>query len=84
MKSQKDFEVICVNDGSTDNSLSILQSYQDDRVTVYSKKNEGVFKTWQYGLTKAKGDYVTIFDDDDYIDSEYIDVIYDFINNIRW
>lgn len=82
LKSQKDFEVICVNDGSTDNSLSILQSYQDDRVTVYSKKNEGVFKTWQYGLTKAKGDYVTIFDADDYIDSEYIDVIYDFINNI--
>lgn len=76
LKSKEDFEVICVDDGSTDGSLKILKSIEDKRVLVYSKKNEGVYKTWKFGFQVSKGEYVTVFDSDDYIDTEYISFIY--------
>lgn len=81
--SNKEFEVICVNDGSSDNSTSVINSYNDSRVKVFTKENEGTFKAWQYGVKYATGDYITIFDQDDYIDSDYIDFIYEFMNSIQ-
>ena len=78
--SDKLFEVICVNDGSTDKSLSKLEEYTDERIKIYSKTNEGVLKTWRYGLERCHGDYVTIFDADDYVETDYIDRIFEFID----
>lgn len=77
--SDKDFEVLCINDGSTDDTLSILEKYNDHRIRIFTKKNEGTFKAWQYGVHKANGKYITILDQDDYIENDYINFIY---NNI--
>lgn len=78
-----DFEIICVNDGSKDNSLEVLRSIDDKRLRVFTKENEGTFKTWQYGVRQTVGDYITFFDQDDYIDGDYLPFIYRFINEIN-
>ena len=83
IKSKLDFEVICVNDGSKDNSVNVIENYNDERIKVLTKENEGTFKAWQYGLKYASGEYVTIFDQDDYIDEGYIEYIYYFMDNIK-
>lgn len=66
----KDIEVICVDDGSTDDSLDILNEYaaRDNRVKVYfNDRNHGVSYTRNYGLAKAVGEYVHFFDPDDMV-----------------
>ena len=77
------FEIICVNDGSKDESVKVINQYNDPRIKLFSKNNEGTFKAWQYGLHHASGEYVTILDQDDYIDKEYIPYIFHFIKNIN-
>ena len=69
----KDIEIICVNDGSTDNSLSILREYsnKDSRIQIIDKENEGLGYTRKAGLTIAKGDYILFLDSDDKYDSNY-------------
>ena len=56
----KDIEIICVNDGSTDNSLSILKEYasKDNRIKIIDKENEGLGYTRKVGLDNATGDYI--------------------------
>ncbi len=65
----KDIEVICVNDGSSDNSLKVLQEYatKDSRVKVLSHENRGVGYTRNVGLKNAKGRYIICLDSDDRI-----------------
>lgn len=71
--SQKytDFELILIDDGSTDNSLSICKEYAetDSRVVVHHKDNEGLVAARKTGLSLAKGEYIGFVDCDDYIDS---------------
>ena len=64
----KNIEIICLNDGSTDNSLSILQKYasKDKRIKIIDKENEGPGYTRKVGLDIAKGKYVLFCDSDDY------------------
>ena len=66
-QSFSDFEVICVNDGSVDNSLEILNEYaqKDNRIKVFSKENQGVSVARNFGLSKAKGEYILFCDSDD-------------------
>lgn len=63
----ENFEVICVNDGSTDNSPSILDEYEKkyNSVYVYTKKNGGLSSARNYGMQKATGKYVFFLDSDD-------------------
>lgn len=67
-----DLEVICVNDGSTDNSLSILNSFadQDERIRVIDKKNSGAAAARNRGIDESRGDYITFVDSDDALDPE--------------
>lgn len=82
-QSFSDFEIICLNDGSSDNSLSILKEYasKDDRVNVYSHSNMGIAKTRNKGIGLAKGKYIMFIDNDDFIDSDYLQTYYDTIEN---
>ena len=56
-QSFKDFELIIINDGSTDNSLNIIKEYikRDKRIRVINQKNAGLTKSLNKGLKKAKG-----------------------------
>ena len=65
----EDFELICVNDGSKDNSLDILNDFakKDSRVVVIDKENGGCGSARNRALDEAKGEYIYFFDPDDYI-----------------
>ncbi|OUQ00230.1 glycosyltransferase family 2 protein [Lactobacillus gallinarum] len=66
-QDESNFEVIAVNDGSTDNSLKIIKKIarNDGRIKVYSQKNKGVSYARNLGLDKAKGRYILFLDSDD-------------------
>lgn len=60
-----DFECIIVNDGSTDNGLSVIQSYKDKRIKVINQPNKGVVYSRNLAIKKATGKYIAIMDSDD-------------------
>jgi len=65
----QNYEVICINDGSTDASLSILNKFQEENtnVKVVSTENKGPAHARNRGLENAKGNYITFLDSDDQI-----------------
>lgn len=72
-------EIVCVNDGSTDESPSILAEYssKDDRIHVVTKKNGGLPSARNAGLDVAKGQYVAFVDGDDFVDLDMFHIMYD-------
>lgn len=72
----KNWEAICVNDGSTDNSLEILQQYaeKDERFIVVTQENQGLSPARNTGLEKTKGDYIMFLDGDDFIHPQCMDL----------
>lgn len=70
-----DYEVIIVNDSSTDNSLNIAKSFEekDKRFKVYTVPNGGVSKARNFGISKAIGDYVCFLDADDIWKNNYLE-----------
>ena len=68
-QTYENWELICVNDGSTDDSLEICEHYakQDSRIKVFSKVNEGVSVARNFGLKKVTGERVIFLDADLYI-----------------
>ena len=74
----KDIEIICVDDGSPDNSGKILDEYakKDNRVHVIHQKNAGVSVARNNGISEAKGEYIKFLDSDDFIDKETCQICY--------
>lgn len=77
-QSLKDIEIICINDGSTDNSPRILQKYAKkySNFIVINKKNSGYGDSMNRGLEKASGEYIGIVESDDFIESNAFEKLY--------
>ncbi len=70
----KDIEIICVNDGSTDNSAEIIKTYSN--VKLINKENGGQSSARNKGLEIAQGEYIGFVDSDDWIDLNYFETLY--------
>lgn len=78
-QSFKNFELILVNDGSTDNSLKICKEYllNDQRVKIINKENGGLSSARNAGINIAKGRYIGFVDSDDWINKEMYKILYE-------
>lgn len=78
----KDIEILAINDGSTDNSLNILNKYaaRDKRIRIINNKNVGVSETRNIGISESNGEFIVFVDSDDWIDNYMIEKMYDFIS----
>lgn len=73
-----ELEIICINDGSTDNSLAIVQEFaqRDSRIVILDKPNSGYGDSMNQGIKLARGEYIGILEPDDYLDSEAFAKLY--------
>lgn len=78
-QTYENFEVILIDDGSSDDSFAVCQNYAkaDSRVLAYTRENKGISYTRNEGIGLAKGEYLTFCDNDDEVEDNYLE---DFVN----
>jgi Glycosyltransferases involved in cell wall biogenesis len=75
VQTYNNLQIIVVNDGSIDNSLQILNTYNDDRLQIITKENGGLSSARNEGLKYVVGDYILFIDSDDWIHLNMINVM---------
>lgn len=77
-QSYRDLEIIVINDGSTDNSLSVCRNWadKDKRIRVFDQKNQGVAATRSLGLEKSEGEYIGFVDPDDCVEPDWLEEVF--------
>lgn len=80
-----DIEIICVDDGSTDNSSNVLKEYEkaDSRFKIISQENRGIASARNEGLEHVSGDYIYFIDSDDYLVETGLEVMYNLSNEMN-
>lgn len=80
-QTYRNLEILLVDDGSKDSSGNICDKWanNDSRITVFHKNNGGLSSARNYGIARAKGDYVSFIDADDYVQENYIEYLYNLI-----
>ena len=73
-QTYQNFEIIVVDDGSTDKSLSVVKTIKDKRIKVFSQKNLGVSNARNKGIKQSKGNYIAFLDADDEFLPRYLDL----------
>lgn len=78
-QTYKNFEVILVNDGSTDGSGKLCDKYSEeyDNIRVYHKSNGGLSDARNFGVQKSSGDFITFLDPDDFLEEYTLELMYD-------
>lgn len=82
----KNLEIICINDGSKDNSLELLSSLaqKDSRIIIIDKENEGVSVARNEGIKRATGEFISFIDSDDWIHPKYFEILYNGVLEKNW
>lgn len=77
-QSLQDIEIICINDGSADSSLAILQRFakKDSRISIIDKENTGYGDSMNKGIKRAHGEYIGILEPDDWVDVHAYEIMY--------
>lgn len=84
-QKEQDWEAIFINDGSTDNTLELLNEIlnKDHRIKIYTQNNKGAAKAREYGIKQANGEYITFLDVDDYFSRNALNLVYNIIKNTK-
>lgn len=80
-QTYKNFEIIVVDDGSTDDSKKIVKNFSDKRIKIISKENGGLSSARNEGLKHINGDYIWFIDSDDYIEIDALELLYNKIKS---
>ncbi len=76
VQTLSDCEFIFINDGSKDNSTEIIESYTDSRIILINQLNQGISMARNAGVNAATGEYIGFLDNDDYIKSDMLEILY--------
>ena len=71
-QSFTDFEILIINDGSTDNSLAVISNFNNDRIRVISQNNSGAVSAYVNGIKNSNSEYIMFCDSDDFYKENYI------------
>ena len=81
-QTYRNLEILMVDDGSPDGCPAMCDAYaaKDPRVIALHKENGGLSDARNYGIARARGEYITCIDPDDYVDADYVEYLYGLID----